>query len=176
MAEGPCVDVALGSQNPVKVAGVREAFEAFYGCANVIPVSINGLPPQPVGLEQTRRLAILRASRALEAVRAKVGVGVESGIFSVDSAWYVITVACVVKEGRVACGTSPAFEVPEDLARDSMSSELDRAVEARYGIKDIGSGEGIIGLMTRGIVVRKDLVRWASLMALAGLSGLPQAP
>jgi inosine/xanthosine triphosphatase len=176
LAEGPCLEVALGSQNPVKVDGVREAFEAFYGCATVIPVSVSGLPPQPVGLEQTRRLAMLRASRALEATRARVGVGVESGMFKVDSAWYVITVACVMKDGKVACGTSPAFEVPEDLARDSMSSELDRAVEARYGIRDIGSREGIIGLMTKGVVVRKDLVRWASLMALAGLNGLPQAP
>jgi len=57
-----------------------------------------------------------------------------------------------------------------------MSSELDRAVEVRYGVRDVGSAQGVISLMTGGRVVRKDLVRWATLMALAGLRGLPRAP
>jgi Uncharacterized conserved protein len=169
-----CPTVAVGSVNPVKLDGVREAYEAFYGCAKVVPVEVTGLPPQPVGLELTRQLAMLRASRAAQA--AEHGVGVESGMFSVAGYWYVITFSCIVAGGLSACGASPAFEIPEDLARDAMSSELDRAVEVRYGVRDVGSAQGVISLMTGGRVVRRDLVRWATLMALASLRGLPRSP
>jgi len=167
-----CPSAAVGSSNPVKLEGVREAYELIYGCARVTPVAVSGLPPQPVGLEETRRLAMLRASLASRG--ADHGVGVESGLFSVSGSWYVITFTCVVAGSSSACGASPAFEVPEEVAREAMSSELDEAVGRRYGLKDIGSAQGIIGLMTEGKVVRRDLVRWATLMALAGLRGLPR--
>ncbi len=168
MPEGPLRAVCLGSLNPVKAAGVRRAYEAFYGPVEVRQVEVSGLPRQPVGLDETVRLACVRAGAA------SCGgdrVGVEAGVFRAGRRWFVVNAACVRRGARKYVGLSPSFYIPPWLARMALASELDKALERVTGVGDLGSGQGAIGVMSGGVVVREDLVYWATLMALAAAEG-----
>ncbi|MGC9210529.1 MAG: inosine/xanthosine triphosphatase [Acidilobus sp.] len=168
MPEGPRV-VFLGSRNPVKVSGVRKAYERFYGSVEVRPVEVTGLPSQPVGLRETVELACRRASMAGSGGER---VGVEAGIFRESGRWFVTNVTCIVRGRRTYVGLSPSFYIPRWLALMAMGSELDEALEKVTGLSDLGSSSGAIGLLSGGRVVREDLVYWATLMALSAAEGL----
>ena len=166
---GGCVRVALGSENPVKARGVREAYEYMGICAEVATYRVEGLPPQPVGLAETLRLAELRARRAAEALGLSEGVGVEAGFVEGGGRCFVVNAACVVRGGESSCGLGPSFEVPCSAVERSLEAgELDALVERLTGVRDVGSAQGLIGLATGNRVVRADLVRMAVIMALSG--------
>lgn len=164
-------EVYVGSLNPVKIEGTRRAYSRFYGGAKVIGYRVEGLPSQPVGLEETIRLAMRRAEQAPRSDNADA-VGVESGLFEVSGEWLVVTAACVLRGASASCGLSPAFQVPGWLAEMSIrEGELDVAVERLTGVHDVGSSKGLINIMSGGLVERVDLVEWAVIMALSSLEG-----
>ncbi len=171
MTEGSsCRLVALGSLNPVKLRGSEAAFRLAGLCARLEQVSIEGVPPQPVGLEETVRLACLRAERAMRALGTEEGLGVEAGLVNVSDRWLVVNAACYVGPWGSSVGLAPSFEVPGWAAERAAKSELDRVVEEVTGAHDMGSSVGLIGMATKGLVAREDLVRWAVLMAIVGRS------
>ncbi|MGH9878698.1 MAG: DUF84 family protein, partial [Nitrososphaerales archaeon] len=65
--------------------------------------------------------------------------------------------------------SSPGFQLPEEVAKMVLIEriEVDKAVEFLLGIKDIGEKRGIIDLMTKGAVSRKELITNALIMAIA---------
>ena len=74
--------VAIGSLNPVKIKGVREAYTSIFGAdISVRGIAVeSGVSPQPLSLEETIRGAMNRAEEALKVVRDAVhGVGVRQG-------------------------------------------------------------------------------------------------
>ena len=138
-----------------------------------IPVEVpSGVLPQPSTLEETIRGALNRATNALRLVpEAEEGVGIESGLtkLPIMDVYVDVTVAVIVdRGGRASVGLSPAFQVPPTLAEFALRNgkDLSEAVREALGIADIGRREGLIGLLTRGAVVRRDLNEYAVTMAL----------
>ncbi len=170
MSEGPSKVVVLGSLNPVKASGVRRAYEAFYGHVRLLQVAVSVPTRQPVGLNETARLACLRADMASQAGEWD-RVGVEAGLVRAGGRWLVVNVVCLVRGRERYLGLSPSFQVPSWLARMAKEGELDEALEKVTGLRDLGSGVGAIGLMSGRRVVREDLVYWATMMALASAEG-----
>lgn len=74
--------IAVGSTNPAKVAASRAVLERAFPQAEVVAVEVpSGVPPQPIGAEETAAGARQRARLALAAVPgAFLGVGLEGGI------------------------------------------------------------------------------------------------
>jgi non-canonical (house-cleaning) NTP pyrophosphatase len=81
---------------------------------------------------------------------------------------------CAIYNGKAFFhGTGPAFELPEDITgyviNDKM--ELDEAVK-KSGLSDnprIGYSQGIIGIMSKNVVTRRDYMIPAVQMAIISL-------
>lgn len=169
--------INIGSQNPNKFNAVKEAFllfntfdrarfESFAADSNV--------SDQPVGYEETITGAKNRSENAFHA--CDFSVGLESGLVPVPltKSGYMNLSVCVIYDGKTHfIGTGPAFELPEDITRLVVEEkmELDDAI-LKSGITDnprIGYSEGIIGILTGGVVTRKDYMVPAVAMAMAQL-------
>ena len=165
--------IALGSSNRIKIEATKEAFEHFYKNVVVIGVSINNLQAQPITLHGTVNGAVTRAREAIEKIKdADLGVGIEAGLMEIPGINTYLNVqfaAIVDRNNKLTIGSSPAFQLPDEVAKMVLVEriEVDKAVEFLFGIKDIGEKRGIIDLMTKGAMSRKELIVNALIMAIA---------
>ena len=166
--------VAVGSENPVKVAAVRAVFSRIFGAVNVFAVKVNsGVPPQPFN-EDTVRGAVNRAKEALRRCPADFGVGIEAGLFSMPKAklrtGFVDVQWCAIadSEGRISLGCGPGFEHPpaviERVIREGV--EIEQAFEALTGEKNIGERSGAVGFLSKNLTNRREITEMCVLMAL----------
>ena len=166
--------VAVGSENPVKVAAVRAVFSRIFGAVNVLAVKVNsGVPPQPFN-EDTVRGAVNRAKEALRRCPADFGVGIEAGLFSMPKAklrtGFVDVQWCAIadREGRISLGCGPGFEHPpaviERVIREGV--EIEQAFEALTGEKNIGERAGVVGFLSKNLTNRREITEMCVLMAL----------
>jgi inosine/xanthosine triphosphatase len=165
--------VAIGSGNPVKIAAVKLAFRKVFPKGNFafIPIEVpSGVPAQPFG-SQTIRGAANRAERARKKADADYGVGIEGGIRKVGrkrhflEAWSVI----VDRDGRKTLGAATMSQISGGVLGKIIKEgkELGKATDEVFGTKDVGRKEGFVGVMTNGVVTRKDALAYAVTMALA---------
>ena len=167
--------VVVGSRNPSKISGTLKAFRRFYRNVTVEAVKPpEGLPPQPVGLEQTILGALVRASHAIDQVPdAEYGVGVEAGFIpfpSTITGYVDVQVAAVVDaERRVTVGTCQGFEFPYeavDRVVKGEARESEEVIVELTGIEGIGDKMGAIGYLTKNVILREDLTFQAVVSAL----------
>jgi len=168
-------DIALciGSQNPVKVRGVVEAFSKFYRVKLVRAVRAEtGLPPQPMGLSQIIEGARKRAELSMSS-ECDFAVGVEAGFYLVEGEPFDVEAASIVsRTGEYSLGFSPSFPVPRvvySAIASGVLGELEEAVERLFNVKGVGDKEGFIGILTRRACDRWVLSYYATLMALVKL-------
>lgn len=173
--------IHTGSKNPNKLKAVKEAFSHFsqFSISELIPMDApSGVSDQPIGYEETVRGAKNRAKNAF--TDCDLSIGLESGLIPVagtSTGYLNMTVAALYDGSHYFVGTGPGFELPSMVTRLVVDEglELDEAI-LRSGLSDnprIGYSEGIIGVMTDGIITRKDYMVPAVMMALAGyMSGL----
>jgi inosine/xanthosine triphosphatase len=165
--------IAVGTSNMVKVQAVKEAFDHFYNDVRVMNVAISNLTPQPIALSGTVNGAVKRARTALEKINdTEFGVGIEAGLMEIPDIKTYLNVqfaAIIDRNERITVGSSAGFQLPSEVTKMVLIErmEVDRAVEFLYGIKDIGEKRGIIDLMTKGAVSRKELITNALIMAIA---------
>ncbi len=165
--------IVVGTTNPTKIAGVRNAFKEVFPRERVDIVSIkvsNRVGTQPIGLDSILVGALNRVKNCMASERgADFYVGVEAGIATVGAAWIDVHIAVVTDGEIVGIGMSPGFMVPPQLAKKVVYSdnlELDVVADEVFGTKDIGSAGGIVKILTRGLISREDLVKYAVLTAL----------
>lgn len=169
--------IVVGSKNPNKIQAVKEAMQAFEPFANAEFQGVSadsGVSDQPIGLEETITGAGNRAKQAFH--ECDFSVGLESGLIPVPltRSGYMNLSACAIYDGdEVFVGLGPAFELPRDITRLVVDDklELDVAIFQSGFSKNprIGYSEGIIGVLTNGVVTRKDYMVPAVSMAMARL-------
>jgi len=169
----------VGSQNQVKLAGVREAvklYPALFPEAEVFGVEVNQETfGHPKNIEEIMQGASERAKNAF--VDCDYSFGVESGFMEVPHAKTGVMeiTACAVYDGKNIClGLSPALEWPKEVTKLVISGKADGS----QAFKQLGFTPhekmgalpgGIIGILTKGRVTREDLVKQAAIMALVQL-------
>lgn len=163
--------IAVGSANPVKVRAVKNVARRVFRKATVSahPVT-SGVGAQPFEREAVQG-AVNRAKQALAAApRAHLGIGIEAAILWDAHAQQhhdVQHCAVVDRAGRVTMGHGPGFAYPSAvLERIKQGETVEEAMEALTGIRQIGSGQGAVGFLSRGVVDRVALTESAVLMAL----------
>lgn len=165
--------IAVGTSNMIKVEAAKEAFEHFYNNVKVINVSVSNLPPQPITLNSTVNGAVTRAKTAIQKINdAEFGVGIEAGLMEVPDVKRYLNVqfaAIIDRNEKITIGSSAGFQLPNEVTKMVLIEriEVDKAVEFLYGIKNIGEKRGIIDLMTKGAISRKELITNALIMAFA---------
>ncbi len=160
------IRVAVGSTNRVKVEAVREVMESIYGSVRVYAVDAkSGVPDQPFESE-THRGAVNRAKEALG--DRDLSVGIEAGVFELYGELMDIQHCAIIdQEGRITVGMGSGFAYPKDIA-DLVRGGLTvgQAVDRIYEKNAVGHSEGAIGLLSKGIMDRKELTKQSILAAM----------
>ena len=172
LGTGYGMKVVVASNNPVKVAATRRAFEAGFPSApvEVQPVPADsGVDDQPFTDEETRHGAINRAHNAREVVpEADFWVGLEGGVDTFNRqlmafAWMAI----LDRGGRTGTARSMTLPLPPEVKRLVESGqELGEANDRVFGTVDSKHGGGAFGLLTGGRITREDVYAETLSMAL----------
>ncbi|MBS3061499.1 MAG: inosine/xanthosine triphosphatase [Candidatus Diapherotrites archaeon] len=169
--------IVVASKNPVKLLAVTDLIPEYPLLADASfelrPVS-SDVSEQPLSLEEILKGAIARAKNAFS--DCDLSFGIESGLMAVPytKTGFLEVTVCVIFDGKEAhIGCSSAFEVPIKV----MDRVLHQKMELAKAVKDagltksdsLGKEEGIIGILTRNRVTRKDYTQQAIRMALIHL-------
>jgi inosine/xanthosine triphosphatase len=181
VSPGPLADVRLvrvGSLNPPKLEGVRQAFAAFAPQVAVEGVGVeSGVCDQPVGFGEIVTGARQRADEARRAGSCDLAVGYEDGLVElpgVEGAWFNVGCAAVSDGRRVGLGLSSGFAYPPDCSRRAVDGRapigdlFDRLWRERRGDAPRPSAGtvGNVGKLTDGALTRAEYTRHAVLCAL----------
>lgn len=160
------IKACVGSDNPVKVAAVRNVLKKLFNSLDVdFKAAGCSTPEQPFG-EQTRLGAIERARAALG--DADFGIGIEAGVFEMADGLYDVQYCAVVdRRGVVTIGHGSGFKYPPEVARRVREGwSVGRSFEELYGQEEVGRKEGAIGFLTNGMLDRTALTEQAVLAAM----------
>lgn len=176
------VQVAVGSANPVKVAGIgaelgRILSDRAGGAAGRTPIKTDvkpfdvgsGVPEQPRGA-QVLKGARNRARKAREAwPGCDYAIGVEAGLIRYpEERIHLEAQACVAidRDGWETHGWGPGFEYPAFVAERALRGEMVSQVLGPVANDPLlGSTTGAIGYLTEGRFDRSQLTQMAVLMA-----------
>lgn len=164
--------VLIGTKNPGKVQGAKEAFDKFYKDVEVtgVPVPSN-VSEEPVNEEiyqgARNRVDNLITYAKENNVEADFFVGIESGITNLLGKWVIINIAVIKdKNGYESWGTSPAFPVPNKYVNDIIEKDLGIVMDEIFDGDGLKNGKGGISFLTNDVISRIDLTRGAFIMAL----------
>lgn len=163
--------VLVGSKNPVKIDGAKQAFELYFKDVNVEGISVSsGVADQPVNEEiyqgaKNRALNLLSYSKE-KSVDADYFVAVESGMTNFYGKWVINNVAVIIdKNGYESVGLSEGFPIPEKYVDEIKEKSLGYVMEKLSNVNDIAKKYGGVYFLTKKIT-RTDLSRNAFIMAL----------
>jgi len=170
--------VGVGSTNPCKVLAVQEMVRLYFGRSPRIEAvkAPSGVPEQPLGLAVIAKGAKNRAEAAYMALAQKdaLAIGIESGLFTVDSdELYDVCIASIYDGTRHALGLSCAFAIPTDARKAVLEKGMDLSQAANdAGLVDdplLGQRDGLIAILTNSRVTRKQYTLQALQMAMTAI-------
>ena len=164
--------IVVTSNNPVKIAAVREAFLAqFPGLdLQITPLAVeSGVSDQPMSDVETRQGARNRVANArMKNPDADYWVGLEGGLDFFDDrlmafAWMVIA-NC---DGRVSETRSVTLPLPPEVQElVSTGLELGEANDRVFSTLNSKQGGGAFGLLTDGLMTREGIYAQTLILAL----------
>lgn len=172
--------IIVASTNPQKIKAVSDLILKydFLAKANIEGVNVNsGVSDQPKSLEETVQGAINRAKSTFN--NTDYSFGIESGLMKVPHTKNGIMDVCVcaIFDGEnIHLGLSSAFEPPKkivDLIHNKGMNMSDACLEAGLtNNPNLGSSEGLIGILTRGRLDRLAYTTQAVMTALIHLESV----
>lgn len=163
--------VIIASQNPVKIACVRQAFERCFPEENFAFAGMaapSGVPDQPMGEEETLLGARNRAQYCREArPEASYWVGVEGGITDHGDEMEAFAWMAVLSAGKEGKARTANFYLPEAVATlVRQGVELGHADDQVFGRSNSKQGNGAVGILTNGLIDRTAYYEPAVILAL----------
>ena len=164
--------ILIGTKNPGKIEGARQAFEKYFENVEIegIPVA-SEVANQPVNEEifqgAQNRIKNLKNYAKQNNLEADFYVASEAGITNLLGEWIDIN-AVVIEDakGFQSVGTSQGFQIPEKYVQEIRETELGKVMDKIFEKEKLGQGKGGINLLTKGEVSRIDLTKNAFIMAL----------
>lgn len=165
--------ILVGSQNPVKIEAVHQAFAQYFDTVEVIGREVDPqVLVQPVNedtfLGAKNRVLALQHLNALEKLGADFFAGIEGGIIQLYSRWFGFgCMAIGDPQGRLGFGTSALFELPEPIVSELLAGkELGHVIDHLAGDHNTKQKGGAIGFLTHGVMDRKMLYVQGLIVAL----------
>jgi len=172
------MQIVIGSKNTVKVNAVREVLSDYPDWANAEVHAISALSQvgeQPLSIEETVNGAKNRAEFAFRHPMTAVGIGLESGLMPVPTTDRLMDLCfCSIFDGEEHhLGMSCGFLLPEPVSKLIIEERLDlNQAMFKSGLTDqtaLGSGEGAIGLLSRGRINRQAYTKQSVITAMIGI-------
>ena len=168
------MNINIGSKNLIKIKAVTEILKDYKHLrgAGIITIdSPSEVSDQPKSLEETVKGAMNRSRNAFQ--NCKYSFGIESGLMMVPNTktGYMDVCVCAIFDGKdYHLGLSSAWEAPRKVSHYMIKEGLDMN-EAAYkaGLTKnpkVGSAEGLVGIMTKGRLTRKEYTKEAIRTAL----------
>ncbi len=164
--------ILMGTKNPGKIEGARQAFEKYFDDVEIegIPVDSN-VGDQPVNEEifqgAKNRVRNLKEYAKKNNIEADYYVSSEAGITNLLGNWIDINAVVIENsDGFQSVGTSQGFPIPDKYIKEIKETELGKVMDKIFQGNDLGKGKGGINFLTKNEVSRIDLTKNAFLMAL----------
>ena len=164
--------ILIGSKNPGKIQGAKEAFENYFSDFDIDGISVPSLvSEEPVNNEiyegARNRVNNLIKYAKENNIEVEYFLGVESGITNLLGKWVIINIAVIKdKDGYESWGTSSAFPVPNKYVEEIISTDLGKVMDNIFQQNDLRNSKGGINFLTDGKINRIDLTRESFIMAL----------
>ena len=156
--------ILVGSKNPVKIASVEEAMANYFENLIVDGIDVeSGVPDQPINddtyIGAKNRALKLKELNHAEKLGADLFVGIEGGIAKQFDKWFAFGCMCIIdKENNIGFGTSPQFELPEQVVKKLLDGmELGHVMDEIMNEENTKQKGGAIGYFTNGVMNRKEL-------------------
>lgn len=164
--------VLIGTKNPGKIEGARQAFEKYFDNVEIRGIPVNSdVGDQPVNEEilqgAKNRVKNLKKYAKENQLEPDFYVSSEAGITNLLGEW--IDINCVVIEdsnGFQSMGTSQGFPIPNKYIEEIKKTELGKVMDKIFNGKELAKGKGGISYLTKDEVSRIDLTKNAFIMAL----------
>ena len=164
--------VLIGTKNPGKIEGARQAFERYFDNVEIEGIPVNSdVGDQPVNEEifkgARNRVKNLKEYSKNNNIKADYFVSSEAGITNLLGEWIDINYAVIENtEGLQSAGISQGFPIPDKYIDEIKRTELGDVMDRIFSGKDLSKGKGGISLLTKGEISRIDLTKNAFIMAL----------
>jgi inosine/xanthosine triphosphatase len=172
--------IAIGSTNKIKVQALEEVIKEYPSLSHAqvksYPVS-SEIADQPLSLEEIIRGAKNRAKNAFTVSEiCTYSFGIESGLFEAPGTQtgFLESCICAIYDGRqYYTGLSCGFEIPPHILDFVLTEQMDLS-QACYHAKvtsnaNLGAAEGLIGILTKGRIDRKEYTKQCIKTALLQL-------
>ena len=164
--------ILMGTKNPGKIEGARQAFEKYFNNVEIEGISVNSdVPDQPINEEILKgaknRVKNLKQYAVNNNIEADFYVASEAGITNLLGEWIDInSVVIEDAKGFQSVGISQGFPIPDKYIDEIRKTELGKVMDKIFSGKELAKGKGGISLLTKGEVSRIDLTKNAFIMAL----------
>ena len=164
--------ILVGTKNPGKVKGAELAFKHYFNDFEIEGISVNSeVSEQPINDEiyigAKNRVANLKKYAKENNLKADFYVAIESGMTKRLGNWLIINIAYIEdSNGIKSWGSAPGFPVPKKYLAKIKKTDLATVMDNIFAKKDLRSKNGVIELLTKGVITRIDATEEAFVMAL----------
>ena len=164
--------VVVASENPVKIAVAKRAFAAVFPVEQFEFIgvkSLSGVPDQP--REQETKLGAHNRLRFIKEAypTADYWISQEGGLFLDEGklcnrAWIMVADT----EGGISESSTASFVLPKEISTQIHNGlELSDAADMFFKTHSTGTGSGVIGHLTEGLIDRTEYYVPAAIIALS---------
>ncbi len=164
--------ILMGTKNPGKIEGARQAFAKYFDNIEIEGIAVeSNVGAQPVNEEilqgAKNRIKNLKKYANNNNIKADFYIASEAGITNLLGEWIDIN-AVVIEDskGFQSIGTSQGFPIPDKYIEEIKQTELGKVMDRLFRGKELGKGKGGISFLTKDEITRIDLTRNAFIMAL----------
>ena len=162
--------VAVGSENPVKIAAAKSVVGRIWPSAQVLSASVTGgVRAMPMDDDECITGARGRASAALTILDADLGLGLEGGVHWYQNQLYLTGwVVAIDRSRRTGIGSAARLPLPPAIQATVLEgNELGPIMDGLTGRQNTNHAEGAIGILTGGVMTRQRSFEAAIAYALA---------
>ena len=164
--------ILMGTKNPGKIEGARQAFEKYFDSVEIEGISVESeVGNQPFNEEilqgAKNRIKNLKEYANTNNIKADFYIASEAGITNLLGEWIDINAVIIEdSKGFQSIGTSQGFPIPDKYIEEIKQTELGKVMDRLFRGKELGKGKGGISFLTKDEITRIDLTRNAFIMAL----------
>ena len=164
--------ILMGTKNPGKIEGARQAFEKYFDNIEIQGISVESeVSEQPVNEEilqgAKNRVKNLKNYAKENKMQVDYFIASEAGITDSLGEWIDFNAAVIEdSKGVQSVGISQGFEIPNKYIEDIKKYSLGPIMDKIFSGNELSKGKGGISFLTRDAISRIDITRDAFIMAL----------